>query len=90
MITTNTITIVFGTAALAGGKIHRTGEGDHAWCLSGMGHKPLRGIVTRVQHDGKANLDAEVEALRAAKVSADAICTKCASAHANRMKEAGA
>ncbi len=86
---TTTTTIVYGTAAY-GGKLHRTGEGDHAWCLNGNGHKPLNSIFVKVTVDGYADLDAEADALIAAKIDPDALCGKCCGHVADKLKEAGA
>lgn len=69
-------TIVYGTAAQAGGKIHRTNKGDHAWCLRGNGSTPLRFILVEVTNDAP-NFDAEIDALRNANIKATSLCQKC-------------
>jgi hypothetical protein len=94
MNTTTTRTIWFGHAATYGGKIHRTEAGDHAWCLSNNGYKPLRSISVKVAHenhnDHAAHDAAEAAALIAAKISTSSLCTKCCGHVIDAMKEAGA
>jgi hypothetical protein len=87
MTTTNTTTIVYGTAAYTGGKIHRTSDGDHVSCLNGHGHKPLEEIFVKVTVDGFADFNAEVDALIAAKVDSDALCRKCCGGVAYKLKQ---
>jgi hypothetical protein len=90
MNTTTTRTIWFGHAATYGGKIHRTEAGDHAWCLSNNGYKPLRSISVKVDHENRTDFDVEAAALIAAKISTSSLCTKCCGHVIDAMKEAGA
>jgi len=91
--TVETHTVIYGQAA-HGGKIHRTNEGDHAWCLSNNGNKPMRSVVASIAHltdtMWDVRLPAEMDALRAAKINPNNLCSKCASRVANAMKEVAA
>lgn len=84
--TTNTRTIVYGSAAQYGGKIHRTEEGGHAWCLSGNGYKPMRSIIAKVDYDALPDWEAEAAALIARKVNPANLCAKCAAHTAETMR----
>jgi hypothetical protein len=88
-----TFTVIYGAAAY-GGKIHRTNEGDHAFCLSGNGNKPMRSVSASVTHAIGSDWDtrdaAEIAALRAAKINPNNLCRKCASRVAENMKEVAA
>lgn len=95
IMTTDTTTYVFGQISY-GGKIHRTEENGHAWCMSGNGHKPIRSIFAKVTHlhngyqPNFAKTEAEVEAIKNAGIGTDNLCQKCCDHIIREIEEAGA